>query len=294
LEREPIVAGKFYEGDKARLACFLDNHLQVEEHEHDCGKVALIVPHAPYRQSGFVMARGYGFIKDSDIAVILCPNHSGLGHRASVARYERWRCPIGALDLDEALSSAVVHGSRMLKFDNIAHEEEHAIEVQIPILCHINPRMRIVPICLKWLSFADCEEIGEAIACAIAREQRRVVIIATSDFSHGEPFLVALKNDRLAIERILHLDYDGLYEAVIEHDITMCGLIPVVVALSASKRLGAMHAYLVAYSTTAETSNDRSSVVGFASMILTKKRLFRAQPHLTDKWRNKDGGSEHS
>ena len=293
LERDPVVAGKFYEGDPTRLACFIGSHLQVDEHEQDCGKVALIVPHAPYWQSGFVMARGYGYVKDSDIAIVLCPNHSGLGHRASVAHYERWRCPSGSLDFDGILASAIVSRSSILKFDNDAHEEEHAIEVQIPLLHHINPQMRIVPICLKMLSLADCEDIGETIAWVVSQEKRRVVIVATSDLSHGEPFLVALKNDRLVIERILQLDYEGLYEAVIEHEITMCELIPVVVALAASRRLGATRAYLLAYSTTAETNNDRSSVVGFASMVLTKKSLFKAQAHLTEKWRNKERGSEN-
>lgn len=291
MERDPIVVGRFYQSDSAQLISFLQNNLQVEEHEADCGKVALVVPHAPYRQCGFVMAQGYGYVRHFEVAVILCPNHSGLGQRASVAQYERWRCPIGRLDLDEALSFELVRESRLLKFDNVAHEEEHAIEVQIPILCHINPRIRIVPICLKMLSLPDCEEIARALASAISRERRRVIIIATSDLSHGEPFLVALKNDRLVIERVLHLDHQGLYQAVLEHNISMCGLVPVVICVAASKLLGAARAYLLAYSTTAETNNDRSSVVGFTSMILTKKSLFRANTHLTNKWRTKQTSS---
>ena len=96
-----------------------------------------------------------------------------------------------------------------------------------------------------------------------------MLIIASSDMNHYEPDDVTRVKDRKAIDQILALDPAGLYEVVRKEDISMCGYGPAVAMLTAVKDLGATRAELVRYATSADTSGDRSAVVGYAGMVVS-------------------------
>jgi AmmeMemoRadiSam system protein B len=49
----------------------------------------------------------------------------------------------------------------------------------------------------------------------------------------------------------------------------MCGYGPTIAMLTAAKDLGASHAELVRYATSADTSGDRSAVVGYAGIVVS-------------------------
>ncbi len=57
--------------------------------------------------------------------------------------------------------------------------------------------------------------------------------------------------------------------SVRKEDISMCGYGPAVAMLTAAKDLGATRAELVRYATSADTSGDRSAVVGYAGMVIS-------------------------
>jgi hypothetical protein len=86
--------------------------------------------------------------------------------------------------------------------------------------------------------------------------------------SHYVSDAVARKKDRMAIERILHLDPEGLYRTVEKERISMCGYLPATVMLFASRALGAREARLVQYATSAEVSGDYDHVVGYAGIVI--------------------------
>jgi len=96
-----------------------------------------------------------------------------------------------------------------------------------------------------------------------------VLIVASSDMNHYEPDDVTRVKDHKAIDQILALDPVGLYEVVHKEDISMCGYGPAVAMLTAAKDLGASRAELVRYATSADTSGDRSAVVGYAGMVIS-------------------------
>jgi AmmeMemoRadiSam system protein B len=86
--------------------------------------------------------------------------------------------------------------------------------------------------------------------------------------SHYVSDEVAKKKDGKAIDRILSLDPEGLYEIVVKERISMCGYIPATAVLFTAKALGAQSAKLVKYSTSAEVSGDYEHVVGYAGIVL--------------------------
>jgi MEMO1 family protein len=86
--------------------------------------------------------------------------------------------------------------------------------------------------------------------------------------NHYESDEITRDKDRKAIDRILALDPQGLFEVVIKEEISMCGLGPAVTMLTAAKRLGATAAQLLQYATSGDVSGDREMVVGYAGIIV--------------------------
>ena len=68
------------------------------------------------------------------------------------------------------------------------------------------------------------------------------------------------RQDRAAIARILALDAAGLFDTVRQEDISMCGCVPVTVALLVALALGAKKAELVRYTDSGEASGNTTQV----------------------------------
>jgi len=126
-----------------------------------------------------------------------------------------------------------------------------------------------VPIAIGVGGYSTLETFGHGIAQALKRVERPVMMIASSDMNHYEPDSITRLKDRKAIDKILALDPAGLYEVLRREDISMCGYGPAIAMLTAAKDLGAARAELVKYATSADTSGDRSAVVGYAGIIVS-------------------------
>jgi AmmeMemoRadiSam system protein B len=109
--------------------------------------------------------------------------------------------------------------------------------------------------------------VGRDIARAIVDRGSQPAILASTDFSHYVPKEVAHENDHLAIERITTMDSPGLYRVVRERDISMCGFGPVMVAIEATREMGASKGRLLKYATSGDVMPMRD-VVGYGAISL--------------------------
>jgi hypothetical protein len=269
-DRQPAVAGRFYPGDPARLGEDVARLLGDTRKEPGREAYALMAPHAGYVYSGAVAGATYARVRVPSQAVVLCPNHTGRGVRRSLWSSGQWNMPGGAVPIAGDLARAI-RDAADLDDDHAAHLGEHAIEVQLPFLQGRRSDVSIVPICLAGLSLGECHELGEGLARAISASPggaRGTLLVASSDMSHYVPADVAKRLDSLALDRVGALDPDGLYDVVTRHDISMCGFIPMTVALVAALRLGATGAELVRYANSGDASGDYQSVVGYAGVVV--------------------------
>lgn len=290
-ERQPAAAGRFYEGtEKALLAsleeCFLHalgpGALPQPASDGPGLITALVSPHAGYMFSGPAAAHGFAALAADglpDTAIILGPSHYVAARRGAVSLVDAWRTPLGAVPVDVDLGRRLLEATPLLEADENAHRLEHSLEVQIPFLQFLSPDPppRICPICIRSHPMggieevvADAEALGQAIAQAVG--SRRVAIIASTDFSHQVPHEVAERQDRLALDAILALEPERLLHTVAENNITMCGPVPVAVALSFCLARGAHEAELLRYYTSGDVIGDRMGVVGYASVLLKRSR----------------------
>lgn len=266
MTRQPAVAGRFYPDHPKSLREDVKSH--IDEGAQKTTAMGVVCPHAGFMYSGDVAGSVYSRIEIPDTVIILGPNHTGMGKRISLMTEGTWSMPFGELEVDAELANAVLAMSPDI-FDNAsAHGAEHSLETQLPFLQYFKKDFRIVPICIMNLDLKECRALSESIFKAVKKVGRRVLIVASSDMSHYESHDEASAKDHKAIDQILKMDPEGLYETVQENSISMCGVVPATVMLMVSKEMGARQAELVKYMTSGETSGDYDRVVGYAGMIV--------------------------
>jgi MEMO1 family protein len=263
MVREPAVAGRFYAAEPGALGRDVDRFLGAGG--EPARAIGVVAPHAGYVYSGAIAGSVYARVDVPARVVVLGPNHTGLGARAALWPGGAWRTPLGEVTVDPALTAAVAT-SPLVRTDVLAHAREHALEVQVPFLQRRRADVAIGALCLAHLSFGDCAALGATVA--EAARASGALIVASSDMTHYEPAEAARARDRLAIERILALDPEGLYDVVHREEISMCGIIPATVMLVAARLLGATRAELVRYGNSGEVSGDDDQVVGYAGIVV--------------------------
>ncbi|MBL7069686.1 MAG: AmmeMemoRadiSam system protein B [Candidatus Omnitrophica bacterium] len=264
--RQPSVAGQFYSASKAALEKELAGLIDKDAEKTDC--LGAVSPHAGYIYSGMVAGRVLSRIKFKESFVILGPNHTGIGEPFAIQSSGYWQTPTGKIAIDETLAKGILKNSRFIKEDVSAHAHEHSIEVQLPILQHINKEFKFIPIIISHAELSTYREIGRELADSIKRSNKNVVLISSSDMTHYESQESAKNKDKKAIDAILKLDEENLMEEIQRWDISMCGYAPTIVMLSCLKQLGARKAELVDYKTSGDTSGDYTSVVGYAGILI--------------------------
>jgi AmmeMemoRadiSam system protein B len=291
IVRNPVVAGQFYPGSEKNLGqqikeCFLEprGYGKIPVVQKTQGPLkGVVVPHAGFIYSGAIASHAYGRIAEQGFAetfVILGPNHTGMGSGVSVMEEGSWKTPFGTVNIDEDLARSIATG--IIDKDATAHTYEHSIEVQLPFLQSLaeGRTFTFVPLCMIMQDYETVSEVGEILAKAVQRSKKRIIIVASSDFSHvgfnyrsAPPSGMrvdeyASKQDHLAIQKILALDPQQLIETVEQHDITMCGSGPVGAMLLAAKHLGATTAELLRYGTSYEV-HPGSSCVGYGAIAVS-------------------------
>ena len=269
--RQPAVAGRFYPGKPEALRHDLEEYLGPDAAgaEKISDALGCVVPHAGYMYSGHVAGAVYRKLPVHSSYVILCPNHTGRGAPLAMMSGGAWRTPLGEVPVDGPLASLVRQGCHLVMEDAAAHAEEHSLEVQLPFLQETQKEFSFVPIAIGVGGYALLESLGRGLAQAARRAPQRFLIVASSDMNHYEPDSITRVKDRKAIEKILALDPEGLYDVIRREDISMCGYGPAIAMLTAAKELGASKAELIKYATSADTSGERSAVVGYAGIIVS-------------------------
>jgi len=271
--RQPAVAGRFYPSNAQPLRAEVENYLKPDaaanlDPDLNIRAVGCVVPHAGYMYSGHVAGAVYRRLDLPQRAIILCPNHTGMGEPLAIMSCGAWRPPLGDASVDEALADELKRAMPLLSEDEEAHRSEHALEVQLPFLQVLRPDFQFVPIAVGTSNFEVLSALGVAVSNVLAKQNDRVLVIASSDMNHYEGDSVTRIKDRHAIDQLLALDPRGLYDTVREEQISMCGYGPAGIMLTAARKLGAKHAELVRYATSGDVSGDKDMVVGYAGIAV--------------------------
>lgn len=267
--RKPAVAGQFYPSSRQELKKQIEAFIPAKAEKIDA--IACILPHAGYIYSGRVAAETVSRLIIKDTVILLGPNHTGYGTEFSIMTQGSWQTPLGEIKIESGLASRILKNSEYLKDDNAAHLYEHSLEVELPFLQYFKTDFKIVPIVIASSRIEALKAIGKTIASTVVESKLKgsVLMVASSDMTHYEPQGEAERKDKQAIEAIIELNEDKLFERIRKLDISMCGYAPVIAMIAAAKALGAKTAQLIKYQTSGDVTGDKTSVVGYAGLILT-------------------------
>ena len=266
--REPAVAGRFYPEAPAELRDFL---LDALSRRGDRAACALIVPHAGYRYSGETAGRGFAEIAgEFDRVVIIGPTHTYPFHGISIAPYSHYRTPLGDVAVDRDACQALFDRCQFACELEVAHESEHAIEVELPFIQARWPEATIVPIICGQMTWQD----AESLACELRNlwDDPGTLFVISSDFTHygdGYDFTPDADPEELdkgAIEAIIAKR--GFREYIERTGATVCGARPIASLLSL---LAAETATLVQYTNSRAIFRDQSHCVGYASIVFESR-----------------------
>jgi len=273
--RNPVVAGQFYPSDPGELKLAVEQFLKGSTAIPLEKPVAILVPHAGYIYSGQICADAYRQVmgRRYDTVVILGVNHtSGQFTGISVGDYSAFRTPLGSVEVDEGVTSALMSECKDCRRTREVHVNEHSIEVQIPFIQVLFPKARIVPVVIHPRDYNLCIRFGQALGKVL--RNRQALIVMSSDLSHYPAYENAAKIDRLTLEAIASLETTRISALMKNLDLPdlgtrACGEAGILAGITAAKALGATRAVVVGYANSGDTLvGDRSRTVGYGAVVL--------------------------
>lgn len=266
--RPAAVAGTWYPAIPARLSAEIERYCSaVSDREpvipEAADVVALIAPHAGLMYSGPVAAHAYHHLRSRayDTIVLVGPSHYVAFDGASIWARGAFATPLGDLAVDEDVAAAIMARCPVVKELPAAHGREHSLEMQLPFLATFARKTRIVPIVMGRQTRDTAFALAECLAAVV--HARQALLVASSDLSHFYDAQTAAALDRKVVDRVDHLDADGLMDLLERQPDHACGGGPMVSVMRAARSLGARNARVINYADSGDVSGDKSSVVGY-------------------------------
>jgi len=263
--REPAVAGMFYPGDAQRLRTEVLDLLAQASPKALKKPRFLIVPHAGYSYSGQVAAEAFIEIEDYDYQRIylLGPSHHYYFTGMVGSDYRSWSTPLGEME-------AQPPGLEGLEINNRFHQPEHSLEVQLPFLQILQPQAQIIPL----LCSGGLPEAKD-LAQRLAGEEEDILMVISSDFNHVGPrfgylpkehgFETGAALDQKIIEVIEGGEIAAFRSIITQYNATVCGALPILVALYLSRAWQLEPFQLKAYDNSGNMVGGPDSV-GYAAL----------------------------
>lgn len=264
MKRKAILKGSFYPTTekeiKNQLKKFFSNTKPHKKTDY------IISPHAGTIYSGQTAAYSISLLEKPETIVILSPNHTGYGEEISVYPKGIWETHLGETEIDAKAVEKINEFFPKAKKDEIAHLQEHSIEIQLIFLQYLFKDFKIVPITLMTETSEDLEELAGALIKTEKELNRKFTIIASSDFSHFLPAKKAKEKDFKAIELIKKMDIKGFHDLVERERLSICGHSGIEALMQYCRKKNILKAELINYSNSGDTTGDNTNVVAYASI----------------------------
>ncbi|MCJ8345296.1 AmmeMemoRadiSam system protein B, partial [bacterium] len=196
---------------------------------------AIVAPHAGFKYSLKTAIKAYSKLdaKRYQRVIILGPSHKQNPSKAILSNFGRLKTPIGDLKQDQAGIKALLKHDQYFKIDNQIQQNEHSIELQLPLIKKVLPHVSVIDILIPQLSLTRLQKI----AALIKKEMREGdLLIISSDMSHYPGKKVAHRID----QRSFSLLYQGSEYELLKHEnrirkstlasCSFCGISPMIVA----------------------------------------------------------------
>ena len=261
-KRKTAVAGAFYPNSCSELKRYFRefniafDKISIKKEIWHISPKAIIVPHAGYIYSGFTANFAYRFLSHTKPKriIVIGPSHHYYFKGISASHFESYETPCGDIEIDTPYLFALAKKFN-IGFDPKAHEKEHSTEVQMPFIKHYFPKTKIIELVYGDVS---AKKLSVIITALLSNPDNAVVV--SSDLSHFYPLKKAETLDRHCLRAVAKLDLNEIRKC------EACGITGITAMILAAKKLG-LSPKLLDYSTSEDTTHDKSSVVGYMSVM---------------------------
>lgn len=257
--REAAVAGLFYPADVYQLSSELDGYLKHAGPSLSRRPHILIVPHAGYMYSAKVAAQAYQklqpFGREIRKVILLGPSHRVTLNGAALSSADSFRTPLGKVPVDREIT-AVLAQDKSFTYNDLAHKNEHSLEVQLPFLQKTLQDFSIVPVVYGTVS-------PEALASTLRPllDRNDTLLVISADLSHYLDYETARKVDEHTAALVAES------KPLDPH--LSCGAAGINTALLLARELG-LQPQMLDMASSGDVGGDMQSVVGYAAWVFNR------------------------
>jgi MEMO1 family protein len=238
--RKSAVAGRFYPANSEALTEEIESIRKKELSQinlklTDNIIIGGIVPHAGYMFSAYQAVHFFEIVKQTsqkfDTIVIVNPNHTGIGKEIAFDSNDFWETPLGQVALDKEFGESLG-----IDISDKEQRHEHSGEVMVPFLQHfLDYNYKIAPITLSNQTYKNAKILAKKLFESAKKLNRKILLIASSDFSHFLTPDEGKEKDAFVLEHIITLESESIEKVVRKKNISVCGFGPIMTLIEYSK-----------------------------------------------------------
>ena len=256
--REPAVAGLFYPAAKSQLRQTVDRLLHHAALHSGVSPKALILPHAGYVYSGAAAAAACKLLQPLRTRIrrvaLFGPAHRVYLDGMSVPSADAFRTPLGDVALDSKVITALATMPGVC-VSELAHRDEHSLEVQLPFLQTVLQEFQLVPVVAGRAASTEVAAVIDAVWGG-----PETLIVVSSDLSHYLDYETARQVDAATCAAILARSTRLNGEQA-------CGACAINGLMQARHSRG-LAIENIALCNSGDTSGDKHRVVGYGAFAL--------------------------
>jgi MEMO1 family protein len=265
--RPAVCAGSWYPSQADALRAAVDGYLAPGQPIEQPVR-GVVSPHAGLMYSGPVAGHAYAAAARHryDVVVLVGPSHFYAFDGVSLWGRGAFETPLGALTIETSLGIALREAAPFVRENAVVHGREHSLELQLPFLARLFPRVPILPLLVGRQHAATVAALGDALAQVL--RGREPLLVASSDLSHYQDRATASRLDGVVMRHIERNDPDALQASLDADPSHACGGGPIVAVMRAARGLGATGARILRYGDSGDVTGDIRQVVGYVSAAL--------------------------
>ncbi len=277
--RKSAFAGQFYPADQNELQSQINKYLSNSEFIINKSELIniLIVPHAGYKFSGAVAAAGYKQLKNQNIdrIILLGNSHQSFFDGVAIDDRNQWETPLGQVETDQKLIEKLC-SHELIDCNPQPHNQEHSLEVQLPLLQSVLTDFKIIPILLGQINNKTLDQLTSILKENLGPN---TLVIISTDLSHYPNYEIATQVDNQTIESILSGKPEN-FEKTINNlmgqnypnlQTCACAAESVKIGLNISQDMDGQW-QKIKYANSGDVTGDKSQVVGYASLVFSQEK----------------------
>lgn len=258
MTRPAAVSGMFYASDPQQLSSDIHAYLSQAKSLFNCQPKALIAPHAGYIYSAPIAANAYKLLEpmaqEIHQVILLGPSHRVAFKGIATPDINFFETPLGSIKINKDFCETAEQLNFVNK-NNLAHKDEHSLEVHLPFLQTILTDFELTPFVV-----GDCDANEVETLLELFWKTENCLYVISTDLSHFEDYETATKHDAntsLAIESMQP-------EKIHYND--ACGRNPLNGMLNLAKHHH-LNIKCLNLKNSGDTAGDKNRVVGYGSYV---------------------------